>query len=171
MKNWLYAVGLGVAVASASMSVQAASEAKIASMDVGAVFQQASQREGIAKKLESEFKSRATELQGMERDIQSGIARLQKNGASMSAADRTKLEKDLSAKRDTFMRKAQAFEQDNRRRQMEERNKMLNRIQTAATKVAKDKGYDMVVDSNAIIYAKSKTVADDVTSQVQSQVK
>lgn len=171
MKNWLYAVGLGVAVASASMSVQAASEVKVASMDVGAIFQQASEREGIVKKLESEFKSRATELKGLERDIQSGIARLQKDGAKMSESDRTKLEKDIAAKRDTFMRKAQAFEQDNRRRQMEERNKMLNRIQTAATKVAKDKGYDAVVDSNAIVYAKSKSIADDITSQVQSQVK
>lgn len=78
------------------------------------------------------------------------------------------MEKEIAAQRETFARKAQAFEQDNRRRQMEERNKLLSRIQDAVRSVAKDKGYDMVIDANAVAYSQS---SDDITAQVLKQVK
>jgi len=70
--------------------------------------------------------------------------------------------------REAFSSKAQAFEQDNRRRQMEERNKILSRIQDAVKKVASDEGYDVVVDANAVAYASS---SKDITADVLKQVK
>lgn len=165
MKKWLYAAGLGVAMA-VSASVQAAE--KIAIVNVTSIFQQLPQREAIAKQLENEFKSRATELQGMERDLQGKVQKLQRDGSTMKASERSKLEKDIMAQRDTFSQKAQSFEQDNRRRQMEERNKLLKRIQDAVSSVAKSKGYDLVIDANATAYFNS---SDDITALVLKQVK
>ena len=165
VKKWLYAAGLSVAMA-VSANVQAAE--KIAFVNVASIFQQLPQREAVAKQLESEFKSRATELQGMERDLQTKMQRLQRDGSTMKASERTRLGKEITAQRETFARKAQAFEQDNRRRQMEERNKLLSRIQDAVRSVAKDKGYDMVIDANALAYSQPP---DDITAQVLKQVK
>ena len=51
---------------------------------------------------------------------------------------------------------------------MEERNKLLSRIQDAVRSVAKDKGYDMVIDANALAYSQP---SDDITAQVLTQVK
>lgn len=127
MKKWLCAAGLGLAMA-ASAGVQAAD--KIAVVNVSSIFQQLPAREAVAKQLENEFKGRASELQNMERSLQTKMQRLQRDGATMKASDRSKLEKDVMAQREQFSQKAQAFEQDNRRRQMEERNKILSRIQT-----------------------------------------
>ena len=165
LKKWLYAAGLGMALA-VSANVQAAD--KIAIVNVSSIFQQLPQRATVAKQLENEFKSRATELQGQERDLQSKMQKLQRDGATMKASDRTKMEKDIMAQRDAFSQKAQAFEQDNRRRQGEERNKLLSRIQDAVRAVAKDKGYDLVIDANAVAYADS---SNDITAQVLKQVK
>ena len=165
LKKWLYAAGLGMALA-VSANVQAAD--KIAIVNVSSIFQQLPQRATVAKQLENEFKSRATELQGQERDLQSKMQKLQRDGSTMKASDRTKMEKDIMAQRDTFSQKAQAFEQDNRRRQGEERNKLLSRIQDAVRTVAKDKGYDLVIDANAVAYADS---SNDITAQVLKQVK
>ncbi|MEG2113923.1 MAG: molecular chaperone Skp [Hafnia sp.] len=165
MKKWLYAAGLGMALA-VSANVQAAD--KIAIVNVSSIFQQLPQRATVAKQLENEFKSRATELQGQERDLQSKMQKLQRDGSTMKASDRTKMEKDIMAQRDAFSQKAQAFEQDNRRRQAEERNKLLSRIQDAVRTVAKDKGYDLVIDANAVAYADS---SNDITAQVLKQVK
>ncbi|KIC99821.1 MAG: molecular chaperone Skp [Hafnia alvei] len=165
MKKWLYAAGLGMALA-VSANVQAAD--KIAIVNVSSIFQQLPQRATVAKQLENEFKSRATELQGQERDLQSKMQKLQRDGSTMKASDRTKMEKDIMAQRDAFSQKAQAFEQDNRRRQGEERNKLLSRIQDAVRTVAKDKGYDLVIDANAVAYADS---SNDITAQVLKQVK
>lgn len=53
-----------------------------------------------------------------------------------AGSDRTKLEKDVMAQRQTFAQKAQAFEQDRARRSNEERGKLVTRIQTAVKSVA-----------------------------------
>jgi len=150
VKKWLYAAGLGLVMAS-SASVQAAD--KIAIVNVASIFQQMPAREAVAKQLENEFKSRATDLQSQERDLQTKMQRLQRDGSTMKASDRSKLEKDVMAQREAFSAKAQQFEQDNRRRQGEERNKILSRIQDAVKSVASKEGYDVVIDANAIAYA------------------
>ena len=165
MKKWLYAAGLGLVMAS-SASVQAAD--KIAIVNVASIFQQMPAREAVAKQLENEFKSRATDLQSQERDLQTKMQRLQRDGTTMKASDRSKLEKDVMAQREAFSSKAQQFEQDNRRRQAEERNKILSRIQDAVKSVASKEGYDVVIDANAIAYADNDK---DITADVLKQVK
>ncbi|MFD1804022.1 molecular chaperone Skp [Mixta tenebrionis] len=165
MKKLLCAAGLGLALA-VSAGAQAAD--KIAVVNVSSIFQQLPQRANVAKQLESEFKGRATELQSQERDLQAKMQRLQRDGSTMKASERSRLEKDIMSQRETFSTKAQAFEQDNRRRQMEERNKLLSRIQDAVKKVADSKGYDVVIDANAVAYAAN---AKDITADVLKQVK
>ncbi|KMV73925.1 molecular chaperone [bacteria symbiont BFo2 of Frankliniella occidentalis] len=164
MKKLLCAAGLGLALAASA--AQAAD--KIAVVNVSNIFQQLPQRATVAKQLENEFKGRATDLQAQERTIQAQMQNLQRNGSTMKASERSSLEKDIMAKRQSFENKAQAFEQDNRRRQMEERNKILSSIQTAVKKVADDEGYDVVLDTNSVAYAAN---SKDITSDVLKQVK
>ena len=163
MKKWLLAAGLGLAMVT---SAQAAD--KIAMVNMNSLFQQVAQKTGVSNTLENEFKGRASELQNMERSLQTKMQRLQRDGATMKASDRSKLEKDVMAQREQFSQKAQAFEQDNRRRQMEERNKILSRIQDAVKSVASKGGYDVVIDANAVAYADS---SKDITADVLKQVK
>ncbi|MFP1722232.1 molecular chaperone Skp [Lonsdalea quercina] len=165
MKKWLCAAGLGLALA-ASAGVQAAD--KIAVVNVSSIFQQLPQRETVAKQLDSEFRGRASELQNMERGLQQKMQKLQRDGSTMKASERSKMEKDVMAQREQFSTKAQAFDQDNRRRQMEERNKILSRIQDAVKSVASKQGYDIVIDANAVAYADN---AKDITADVLKQVK
>nr|WP_250317788.1 molecular chaperone Skp [Rosenbergiella nectarea] len=160
----LCAAGLGLALAASA--AQAAD--KIAVVNVSNIFQQLPQRATVAKQLENEFKGRATDLQAQERAIQAQMQNLQRNGSTMKASERSSLEKDIMAKRQSFENKAQAFEQDNRRRQMEERNKILSSIQTAVKKVADDEGYDVVLDTNSVAYAAN---SKDITADVLKQVK
>nr|WP_277756361.1 molecular chaperone Skp [Rosenbergiella nectarea] len=160
----LCAAGLGLALAASA--AQAAD--KIAVVNVSNIFQQLPQRATVAKQLENEFKGRATDLQAQERAIQAQMQNLQRNGSTMKASERSSLEKDIMAKRQSFENKAQAFEQDNRRRQMEERNKILSNIQTAVKKVADDEGYDVVLDTNSVAYAAN---SKDITADVLKQVK
>lgn len=165
MKKWLYAAGLGLALSTSTVS-QAAD--KIAVVNVSSIFQQSPQRAVVAKQLENEFKSRTTELQSMERDLQTKMRRLQRDGSTMKASERSSLEKSVMAQRETFSTKAQAFEKDNRRRQTEERNKILSRIQDAVKSLATKEGYDVVIDANAVAYVSN---AKDITADVLKQVK
>lgn len=166
MKKWLFAAGLSLAMA-ASASVQAADS--IAVVNMGNLFQQVAQNTGVTKTLENEFKGRAAELQGMENDLQAKMQRLQRDGSTMKAAERSKMEKDVMAQRQTFSTKAQAFEQDRQRRSGEERGKLVTRIQSAVKKVADDKGYDVVLDTSTVAYTSSRV--KDITADVIKQVK
>ena len=164
MKKWLLATGLGLAMAT---SAQAAD--KIAIVNMGNLFQQVAQKTGVSATLENEFKGRASELQRMEGDLQSKMQRLQRDGSTMKASDRSKLEKDVMAQRQTFSQKAQAFEQDRQRRSNEERGKLVTRIQTAVKAVAADQSIDLVVDANAVAFNSSDV--KDITADVLKQVK
>lgn len=165
MKKWLCAAGIGLTMV-ASVGVQAAD--KIAVVNVSSIFQQLPARDAVAKQLEGEFKGRASELQEMERSLQVKMQTLQRDSSTMKASERAKAEKDVMAQRDQFSQKAQTFEQDNRRRQLEERNKILSRIQDAVKSVASKDGYSVVIDTNAIAYAGT---TKDITADVLKQVK
>ncbi len=165
MKKWLYAPGIGLAML-ASTGLHAAD--KIAVVNISSIFQQLPEREVIAKQLENDFKGRAGELQHMEDSIQTKMQHLQRDGATMKASDRSHLEKELIMQREKFSHKAQAFEEDHHRRQIEERNKILNRIQDAVKFVAKKEGYDIVIDANSVSYmSASKEITTDVLKQVK----
>lgn len=164
MKKWLMAAGLGLAMAA---SAQAAD--KIAVVNMSNLFQQVAQSSGVSKTLENEFSGRASELQNMENSLQGKMQRLQRDGSTMKAADRSKLEKEVMSDRQDFAAKAQAFDQDRARRSNEERGKLVSRIQTAVKKVASDSGVDVVLDSNSIVY--SGNDVKDITADVLKQVK
>ncbi|SFN45908.1 molecular chaperone Skp [Xenorhabdus japonica] len=165
MKKILCAASLGMAL---TFSVGAQAADKIALVNVAEIFQQLPAREAVAKQLDSEFKGRATELQRMESDLQTKIQKLQRDGSTMKASEREKLEKEVMAKRDEYLQKAQSFENDNRRRQMEERNKLMSRIQDAVKVVAGKEGYNLVLDASAAVYSAS---GKNITAEVLKQVK
>lgn len=166
MKKWLVAAGVGIALVT-SASVQAASS--IAVVNMGNLFQQVAQKSGVSSTLENEFKGRASELQRMETSLQTKMQRLQRDGSTMKASDRAKLEKEVMSERQSFASKAQAFEQDRNRRSNEERGKLVTRIQAAVKKVADDKSYDVVLDDSTVAYT-GKDVPD-ITADVLKQVK
>jgi len=164
VKKWLVAAGLGLAMAA---SAQAADT--IAIVNMGSLFQQVAQKTGVSAKLEGEFKGRASDLQSQESDLQAKMQRLQRDGSTMKASDRTKMEKDIMAQRQAFSQKAQQFEQDRARRSNEERGKLVTRIQSAVKSVAADQKIDLVVDANTVAYNSSDV--KDITADVLKQVK
>lgn len=164
MKKLLCATMISVATL-ASQSALAAD--KVAVVNMSEVFQQLPQRAVAAKKLEDEFKGRAAELQSEAQQLQEKVQRL-KQGSNIKANDRSKLEKEIVTQRNALSTKEQAYDQDNRRRQGEERDKLVTRIQDAVKVIAKKKGYDLVIDSNLAAYF---TQEKDITADVVKQVK
>ncbi len=162
MKKWLYAAGLGLAMAAAS------AQANIAVVNINEVFQAMPEKEAVTKQLEKEFAPRITELQSMEKALKSDIEKLQANAAKMKKDDLKGVEQAINVKQMDFAKKAKAFEQENRQRQMEERNKMLAKIQKAVTEVAKQDKYTVVIDVNTIAYAEPSV---NITAKVIEQVK
>ena len=142
-------------------------ETKIAVVDMGEVFQKLPQREAVSKKLKGEFEPRMRELQKLEQEGQKLVEKFRKDEAFMSAEQKKQSQEKLAKLQMEFNQKRQAFEQDNGRRQSEERNKILTKVQAAIDSIAKSNGYDLVLERNAAPYAASKL---DISGQVISQV-
>lgn len=166
MKKWIYI--LSIIIWTTQINAIGSSN-KIAIIDISNIFQQSAKRTEIVKKLEYEFKDRAEELEMMEHDLQMKIQTLQRDGATMKVNERNELEKSLVSQREIFSNKAKIFQQDNHARQSEERDKILNVIYNIVKNVAKKEHYDMVIDSNAIVYhgIHIKNITDVVMQQVE----
>lgn len=166
MKKWVYILGLVIWVTQVHAI---GSVNKIAIIDISNIFQQSAKRAEVVKQLEYEFKDRANELEMMEHDLQMKIQTLQRDGATMQVNERNELEKSLISQREIFSNKAKIFQQDNHTRQSEERDKILNVIYNIVRKVAKKENYDMVIDTNAVVYYGThvRNITDIVMQQVE----
>ncbi|NVJ21996.1 MULTISPECIES: OmpH family outer membrane protein [Myxococcus] len=151
-----------------SVLVDAQVVAKIAVVDVANIARQLVDTSATARQLENEFKSRAAELEKMWAEVRRSTERLQSDGPGMTDSERSKLETETQRKQNSYSAKAQAFEADNRRRKMEETNKIMNRIRKAVRELAKENGFNIVVDSGATVYAGP---SDDITEHVLKRVK
>ncbi|OQM33992.1 OmpH family outer membrane protein [bacterium endosymbiont of Pedicinus badii] len=141
---------------------------KIAVVNLSKVFQNSSQRMIVIKELEKEFRDRALELQNIEKDLKNKIDRLKKEKNKLSISESKALEKSIFLQKEQFANKAQLFERDNRRRQNEEKDKIIEQINKIIKSIAKKDGYDVVLDSECVIYLNN---TKDITEEVLKQVK
>ncbi|MDF7671356.1 OmpH family outer membrane protein [Orbaceae bacterium ESL0721] len=161
MKKIIYVVGMSFALFFTGL---ANAEIKIAVVDVLGIMQQMPQRESVGKALDAEFDARAKSLQQEEKKASDAAARLKKDGVTLSASEKTKLNKTIS----DFENKAKAFSNDYRKRETEEASKLLLKIQEAVKTIVTEEKYDVVLKAEATLFA-SDTV--DISKKVLEKVK
>lgn len=161
MKKFISVVGLGAALLFTGV---ANAETKVAIVDVVSILQQMPQREAVGKALDSEFEARAKVLQEEEKKANDAAQKLKKDNMTLSASEKTKLENIIKG----FENKAKEFSLDYRKRENEEANKLLVKIQEAVKAVAEKERYDLILKAEAAFYV---TDAADITNKVLTQVK
>ncbi|MBC7002884.1 OmpH family outer membrane protein [Photobacterium sp. BZF1] len=169
MKQWMKAAGLSLVILSSSFYAQAAEAAqKVGYVATGQAMAQLAQRYNVSEKLRNEFKDRIDELRGIEGRMKTKVDKMKRDGELMSSSEKTKLQREMQALESNYKLKAQALQEDQRRRGAEEEQKLVQKLRTAIQDVAKREGYDLVVDANAVLYA---SPSDDLSSKVISAVK
>jgi len=164
VKTMMRAATLSVALLGVSVSAHAID---IATVDLGKVMSEIPQTKAIKSKLNTEFDSRIREMQRMETEGQTLASKLKKDESFMSAAEKTKSQRRLAELQAEFNVKAQALQEDQRRRYGEEQKKVIEKIKTAVDSIAKSEGYDMVLNRQAVLFTDEKY---DISTQVIQQV-
>lgn len=164
MKTMMRAATLSVALLGVSVSAHAID---IATVDLGKVMSEIPQTKAIKSKLNTEFDSLIREMQRMETEGQTLASKLKKDESFMSAAEKTKSQRRLAELQAEFNVKAQALQEDQRRRYGEEQKKVIEKIKTAVDSIAKSEGYDMVLNRQAVLFTDEKY---DISTQVIQQV-
>ena len=152
---------VGLALCGLVLSAQASAETKIGYVNFQKLLEDAPQTKSAMQALENEFAPRRRELLTMQNDLKAREEKLQKEGAVMSEADRTKTEKTFRDEQREFSRKAGEFQDDASTRRNEEIGKVQRYLVTEIQGYATAQGFDLVLGD--AFYAKGSL---DITANV-----
>ncbi|TEW51590.1 OmpH family outer membrane protein [Psychromonas algicola] len=160
-----------LAAIAASMSVaQAAEIQKIGVVFPSKVMSQSPQRARMIKKLEAEFKDRYTELQTLGQSIKDIEEKIKRDGELLSTEERTALQRQHQVKVSEYKLKGKAFEEDQRRRQGEEQQKTLTLVREVINNLAKEGGYDLILNGEQIVFTKPELdISDKVIQEISTK--
>lgn len=136
---------------------------KIAVVDMAAVFEQLPQREQIGQELKTEFGERMAAVKKMQEEFRGLVDKQQRDSALMSDSQKTQLQRKMESLQAELQLKGKALDEDLRRRQGEEQNKLLGQVQKVINDIAQKKQYDMVLQRGVTLYARPSL---DISSQV-----
>lgn len=144
-----------------------AQDLKIGFVNPARVSAESPQAEAARRKLEQEFAPRDEELVDLQKDLQEMEDKLSRDGAIMNEAERRELERKIVERKREIRRMQEAFREDFNIRRNEELSDLQSRIVDTITKVAKERGFDLVV-SDSVIYASDKV---DITNLIIERLK
>lgn len=144
-----------------SLSVHSA-ELKVGYVQVDKILQEAPQTAESSKKLEREFSPRSQELDRMTKQIKDLETLLDKDGLTISEADRRSKERDAQNIKIEFQRKQRELREDINLRKNEELGGLQDRINKAVQTVSEAEGYDLVVYSGVAFASKKIDITDKV---------
>lgn len=152
---------------SALMSSAAMAEQKIGVVDIQSVFRALPQAAVISENINTEFKDRIEEVNRLQKDGEYYVEKLQRDAATMSDQEKQELQQQIVDTRRALQEKAQPLQAEIQRRTTEEQNKLLALIKQAIDGVAATEGYDMILNANAVTFAKEDLdLSDKVLNQV-----
>ncbi len=172
MKNVLKVTALSLGLVFASGN--AIAEENIAFINAGYLFQNHPDREAVAKKLSEDAKPQADKLAASKKSIDGKMEALQKEAPKLRKGDIEKREAEINKLMQAHNENLRKFEVEAEQREVEARTKLLENIQFAAAKVAKDKKFTYVLDSNAIVFVadeNTKDITEDVLNEIKSSKK
>ena len=137
-------------------------EVRIGFVDTAKLMEAAPQVKAAQSKIESEFSPREKELVDLQREIRTMDERLTRDGTVMSESKRTKLERDILAKRRDLKRSQEEFRDDLDIRRNEVLAKLQREVFEAVTAFAKEQNFDLIL-SQGVVYSSDRI---DITEGV-----
>lgn len=144
------------------VSTTQAADLKVGYVQVDKILQDAPQTAESGKKLEREFSPRSQELDRMAKQIKESESALDKDGLTITEAERRNKERDIQNIKIEFQRKQRELREDINLRKNEELGSLQDRINKAVQTVSESEGYDLVVYSGVAYASKKLDITDKV---------
>lgn len=125
------------------------------------------QTAAMQQTLTNEFAGATEEIQKLESDIKFNMEKFQRESMTMSDDQKTTLRTQVEELQKAYQAKAQPLEQQIRRRQTEERNKIFALIQQAISAIAAEDKIDVVLNAQSLAFAKPEL---DISEKVAAKV-
>ena len=145
------------------LSLAQAADVKIGYVSIAKILNSSPQAEAASKRLEQEFAPRKKGLDEALKSLRKQEEKLAKDGAVMSDSQRRNLENDIRNQARELKRTSDEFREDFNLRRNEELGKFQKQVLDVINSVAKEEGFDLVINDQATLYASPQV---DVTDKV-----
>ena len=139
----------------------AAEDLRIGVIHIERILRDSPPARAALARIEQQFKPRDNEISVREQEVQAAAAQYEKDKAGMSAEARASRERDLESRAREVERARLQFAEDLRARQFEELDKLKERLDQVLTRLAHDRGYDLILQG-ALWVGKSVDITDEV---------
>lgn len=140
---------------------------RIAFVNIPQILEQAPQADAVRETLNQEFSARDIDLAAGDKKLELLKQRLEREGSDMVEEERRKLERELLTQEREMKRSHEEYNEDRNIRKNEELAKMQREIRLSIVTLAKELGYDMVLESG-VMYASDQV---DITGRVIARLK
>lgn len=140
----------------------AAADYKIGFVNTERLFREAAPAKRAQAKLEKEFAARDAEIQKLAKQVRDLQANLDRDGATMSDADRRGKERDLANQSRDLQRMQREFREDINLRKNEEISTLQDRANKVIQQIATTEKYDLILQ-DPVVYASQRI---DITDKV-----
>ncbi|WP_082922647.1 OmpH family outer membrane protein [Halothiobacillus diazotrophicus] len=148
-----------------------AGSVKVGYVNSVALMEQAPQADMAKQALEQEFSPREQEINDLQQQVQGLQNKLDKDGASMSDAERTKLHQQIDQKMLRIQQKQNDFQDDLNLKKSEALGKLQQTVLQAIKEVAAKNGYELVVSDGVVYAAPTVNITNLVAERLKEMVK
>lgn len=164
-----FGILVGAFLVASGISVSQAADTsglRVAVVNVQQVLQQSPRVAELSKKLENDFKSRQSKINDEQKSLQDELDKFKKESPTMTQKDRDATQKKIAANRSALVKQVVAYQQDLQKEQNKIMQGILNDLNGIVSTIAKAQKYNLVLDSQAVIFAAD---GNDITKDVAKQ--
>lgn len=144
---------------------------KVGYVNSVAVMEQAPQADMAKQALEQEFSPREREIDELHKSVQVLQNKLDKDGATLSDAERTKLHQQIDQKMLRIQQKQSDFQDDLNLKKSEALGKLQQTVLQAIKEVAAKNGYELVVSDGVVYAAPTVNITNLVAERLKEMAK
>lgn len=159
---------ISAVIALGAVSAPAWAELKIGVVQYARLMQESPQAKAAQDALRGEFASKQKELQTQQAALKTKEEQLQKDGATMAADQRSKMERDLRDGNRELQQKVQEYQDDFNARQNEELSKLQKALVEEVQTFAQGEKFDLVLADGVIFASPSLDITQQVLAALQA---
>ena len=142
---------------------------KIGYVNAARILDESPQAEQVSKKLKQEFSGREGQLLADRKELKQLEDKMGRDGAIMSDAERSKLERDILVRKRDLQNASDAFRDDLNLRRNDEMNKLLALVQQTIEGIGKEQHYDLIVYEGVAYASSAIELTDKVLEKLRAE--
>ena len=126
-----------------------AEEYKIGVINTDRIMRESAPAKDAARKIEQEFKEREASIVKLDRELRDLASRFDRD--TISESERAARQRDIESRGRELERVRRQIGEDLKTRQFDEMNRIKERLDTVLTKIAKEQGYDLILQDGLFV--------------------